>query len=135
LGWLLAEAQAGEAGDPNLRTEQGQSGHQRVGALGSAQLVGGRRLHLTGLRAQSRVDALRRRPVEHVGMSDRQAVVWVGAAVEPAQPPGELAHRGELAAQVLAASGGEERLRLLLRHLAAVLDASRRHRHVANGRQ
>ena len=103
---LLAEAQAAEARDADLRAEERQPGHQRVGAVRSAQLVGGsgHRLHLTGLGTQARVDVLRRRSVEHVRAADLQAVERIDAAVEPAQAPGELAHRGELAAQVLAAA-------------------------------
>jgi len=73
--------------------------------------------------------------VQDVGLRDLQAVERVDAAIEPAEPPGELAHCGELATEVLAAALGEERLAALLRHLAAVLDAPLRHRHVADGRE
>ena len=49
---LLTEAEAAEARDADLGAEQRETGHQRVGSVGSAQLVGsrGHRLHLAGLR-------------------------------------------------------------------------------------
>lgn len=121
---LLAEPQTTEAGDADLRPEEREAGHQRVGSLGAAQVVGsiGHGPHLTGPRAQAWVDVLRRRSMQNVGSPDLEAVERVDAAVEPAQALGELAHRGELAPQVLAAALGQERLAALFHDATAVLD-------------
>ncbi|MFT3874435.1 MAG: hypothetical protein QM714_17620 [Nocardioides sp.] len=134
---LFAEAQAAEAGDADLGAEQGEPGEQRVGAVGAAELFGGvgHRSHLSCLGTQAGVDVLRCRSVEDVGLADLQAVEGVDAAVEPVEPPGELAHRGELSAQVLAAALGEDRLRSLLHHETAVLDPPFRDGHAADGGQ
>lgn len=129
---LLAEAEPPEPGDADLGSEQRQAGHLRVGAVRAAELVGsiGHRSHLPGLGPETRVDVLRRRSVEHIGSTDLEPIQRIDAAVEPAQSPGELAHRGQLATKILATPVGKEGLRAFLHHLAAVLDAPLRHRHL-----
>ena len=136
-GVLLAEPESAEAGDSDLGAEQRETGQQGVGSVGAAELVGGSRhgADLTRLRAEARIDVVRRRTVEDVRTSDLQAVQRIDASVEPAEAPREFAHGGELSAQVFAAPGGEQSLRSLLHHGAAVLDAPLGDRHVADGRQ
>ena len=134
---LLAEAQAAEAGDADLRAEQREAGHQGVGAVRAAQLVGGvgHRAHLAGLGAQARVDVLRRRSVQDVGPSDLSPSS--GSMLRSSQPSRQASLR-------IAASWPRRSSRprweksvfdALLHHSTAVLDPPLRHRHVADGGQ
>src|SRR5674476_492959 len=73
---LLAESESTECGHADLRSEERETRHQRVGSFGAAELVRcvGHCPNLTGLWPQTRIDIVSRRPLENVGSPDLESV-------------------------------------------------------------